>query len=319
PMFSQEYSNSLRKFSILDDGETVSIGDVEYIIDAENFHRRDLNFEPVMFAGAVPGLAAYSGVFQFDMNVPWLTNVYFTNTDYFVDADFTHRFSNYTCPVMNVYDSVTGNFYASFFGGISQYYYDEADATVYEDLNIPFTRDISTLIRYPDNSVSQVLHNQRFESLLGTNAIFVLNKDVPHYTNEVIQLHKVDGEIMAGYIFGGINADFPNFTPSTASNKLFKVMLTYDQPVSVNNTLTDNALLVYPNPATENIVVGNKTNNPVQLIAVYNAHGVCVQQLNVRLMQGDTMQYGLEELPAGIYFLHIVAGEISETRMIVIQ
>lgn len=319
PMFSQEYSNSLRKFTIEDDGETISVNDVEYILDAENFHRRDLNFEPVIYADETQGLAAYSGVFQYDMNVPWLNNIYFTDSEYMVDIDFEHRFSNYTCPVMNVYDSVSQNFYATFFGGISQYYFDVDDATVYEDLNIPFTRDISTVIRKPDNTVSQVLHTERFESLLGSNAIFVLNNDVPHYTNEVLQLHNIEGEIFTGYIFGGIEAEFPNFTPSVASNKLFKVMLTFYQPVSVMDSFDENTFLVYPNPATDNLILENKSKYAVQAVELFNAQGVCMGKTLPALAMTNVISLDVESLSPGIYYIIIITDEIPVLRKIIIQ
>ena len=66
------------------------------------------------------------------------------------------------------------------------------------------------------------------------------------------RLDASEEELLAGYLFGGIAPEFPNFTPSTASNKLYKVWLTWtppEPPLSVKDEIRE--LEVWPNPTTE--------------------------------------------------------------------
>lgn len=303
PMFTQIYTNNLRKFLINYDGVTLSAGDIEFVEDADNFHRRDLNFKPLMYPGEVQGLAAYSGVFQYDMNVPWLSNIYFTENEYTVNSEMQHRFSNYTCPVMTVYDSVSQISYATFFGGISQFYFDAENDIVLEDLNIPFTSDISTVVRKPDGNTTQFLHSGQFESLLGSNAIFIASDEVPKYANQVIKLHDISGEIFAGFIFGGINADFPNFTTSTASNALFKVNINYEQPVSLQTPDVRHAISVYPNPVAESINIQNNSFIQIQSIEVMNILGENALHFTTTVNAGEKISIALQVLHPGMYIL----------------
>jgi hypothetical protein len=74
--FTQRYTNEVRSFIIDDDGTTFSVSYVQIQYDSILFHRRDLNVAPVVFPGEQFGLAAYSGVFQYDANLPWLSDVY---------------------------------------------------------------------------------------------------------------------------------------------------------------------------------------------------------------------------------------------------
>ncbi|MFZ1612036.1 MAG: T9SS type A sorting domain-containing protein [Chitinophagales bacterium] len=302
-MFTQIYTNSVYKFFINDDGVSLSVGEVEQITDSINFHRRDLNFKPIMYPGAVPGLAEYSGVFQYESNIPWLTNMYLSEDSYTVDSSMQHRFSNYTCPVMSIYDSESEIAYTTFFGGISQFYFDTINKVVLEDLNIPFTPDISTVIRNPDGSSAQFLHPESFETLLGSNAVFIPSSEVPQYSNHVIQLDAIDGEIFAGYIFGGIEAEAGNFGLSSASNKLFKVMLQRIIPVDIHTSLSNSQILIYPNPVTDNCSITNNSTISIQSIFVYTIEGKLIWQNKMSIVPGTQLQFPVNQFVKGIYIL----------------
>lgn len=302
-MFTQIYTNSVLKFFLNDDGVSLSISDVEQITDSINFHRRDLNLKPIMYPGAVPGLAEYSGVFQYDGNIPWLTNIYLTEDSYTVDSSMQHRFSNYTCPVMSVYDAESEIAYTTFFGGISQFYFDTINKVVLEDLNIPFTPDISTVIRNPDGSSAQFLHPESFETLLGSNAVFIPSSEVPQYSNHVIQLDAIDGEIFAGYIFGGIEADAGNFGLSIASNKLFKVMLQRIISVDIHVPLINNQILIYPNPATDNCSITNNSTIAIQSIFIYTIEGKLIWQSTLDILPNAQLQLPVNQFAKGMYIL----------------
>ena len=251
--FEQRYPNELRKFVINDDGINLSISDVSIIYDSLLFHRRDLSFEPLVFPDESFGLAAYSGVFQYESNTPWLSNIYFDSYSYWEDT-LTQRFNNYTCPVLNMYDPEEQAMYAILFGGISQFWYDEGDSAVYEDLNIPFVNDISVVTRTADGGTSQDLLPISFEHLYGSNAAFFPADGVLKYGNGVVDLSGIEAKTLVGYIFGGIDPEFPNFTLSVGSNALYKVFVQPSAPATELEMSEKIELTVFPNPVTADFI-----------------------------------------------------------------
>ncbi|MFI5171789.1 MAG: T9SS type A sorting domain-containing protein [Chitinophagales bacterium] len=302
--FIQTYTNELRKFVLDDDGVNISVSDIEQIKDTANFHRRDLNFEPVIFPGEEFALGAFSGVFQYEADWVWFNPVYITDDNYDVDLSVTQKLNAYNCPVMSVYDSVSQNYYATFFGGIAQFYHDEVNDTIKEDLNVPFINDISTIIKYADGTTEQFLEPVKFDALLGSNAIFVLNEDIPQYENKVIQLHRVDGDIMAGYIFGGIDAQVPNFTPSVASNRLFKVMINYENPLPIEEKIIG-AIGIYPNPVDEEVIIKNGSINTINSVEIINDLGVVILEQKLNLHHNNSSTINLSDVDSGFYFLKL--------------
>jgi len=67
-------------------------------------------------------------------------------------------------------------------------------------------------------------------SLLGTNAAYVPNPDVPAYDNGVIDLRQLGGRTLVGYMAGGIEASQPNagwmMQSSIASDRMLGVYVT---------------------------------------------------------------------------------------------
>jgi len=304
--FTQTYTNELRKFILEDDGINITVLDLDVIKDTAMFHRRDLNFEPIVYPGEQFGLAAFAGVFQYEADWVWFNPVYVNETGYTMDEKFKQKLNAYTCPVMPVYDSVSQNYYATFFGGISQFYHNEVSDTIKEDLNVPFINDISTIIKYADGSTEQILEPIKFEALLGSNAVFILNGEVPHYSNEVIQLHKIYGQNLAGYIFGGIDALVPNFTPSSASNRLFKVWIDYENPLGVMEEEIEE-ISIYPNPVTDVLVINNSSQNTINSYQLINNLGEIIYTQNMEVLNDNTFLIDMKNLSAGIYFIKLTS------------
>ena len=313
--FTQTYTNELRKFILEDNGIDLVVSDIEVMKDTAVFHRRDLNFEPIVYPGEQFGLAAFSGVFQYEADWVWFNPVYIDESGYVMDEKFKQKLNAYTCPVMPVYDSVTQNYYATFFGGISQFYHNEVSDTIKEDMNVPFINDISTVIKYPDGATEQILEPIKFDALLGSNAVFILNEEIPHYENEVIQLHKIYGETLAGYIYGGIDALVPNFTPSSASNRLFKVWVNYANPLGLSETQTG-GLILYPNPASNEIVIDNQSQKTIYFYQVINNLGEIISAQHINLSKGTTITIRLENLTTGIYFIKLTSEDGSIVKKV---
>lgn len=311
PTFTQTYTNTLRSFSLTDDGTDIIISDVQMLTDTIAFHRRDLNFDPVIFPGETAAIAAFSGVFQYEADWVWKNPVYVTEDSVFTDTAFSQLLNGYTCPVMTIFDSVEQNYYATFFGGISQYYHNIADDTIKEDLNVPFVKDISTIIRYADGTTEQILQPILFDSYLGANAQFFLNDSVAHYSNGVIQLHHINGTVNAGYIFGGIDAAFANFTPSTASNRLFKVLLHNEKPLGIFNE-PSGEVTVFPNPVNSILKVKNSTRVNISSVQIINALGEIVIRQNQCISPDEIVSIPVADLQPGMYFIRLNGdGEIA--------
>ncbi len=318
PSFTQEYTNELRKFKLTDDGTTISISDLQVLNDTAIFHRRDLNFEPVVFPGEEFGLVALSGVFQYEADWVWSHPVYIKEDDFELDTLFDQLLNHYTCPVMTIYDSTTMTYFATLFGGIGQSYYNEDEDTIKQDLNVPFVNDISTIVRYADGTTEQVPMPISFDALLGSNMVFVLNTEIPHYENEVIKLHHIDGEIFAGYLFGGIHALIPNFTPSTASNRLFKVWLNYEAPVSIVEA-QEAEIAIYPNPAGDHFTIKNRSGQVISNMRLFNQLGVVVYTELISLATGYHRTIDISNLVPGIYFISFTGEQYNSLYKFIVE
>ncbi len=248
PVFTQTYTNKILRFRIQDDANSLGITNYTAFQDAE-YHRRDLNLAPLMLPGMTPALGVYGGVFRPDADVPYFNPIYISEESIELDASYEQKMSHYTCPIVPMYDEVAENMYSIFFAGLSYHTYNENAQTFEEDDLVPFIDQITTFIRYADGSSEEVVLPQVFDELLGTNGKFILNENIAHYPNEVINLRALQGRTEAGCIFGGIKAVIPNITPSSATNRLFKVFITTLLPnPTVENSVEAVKIALTPNP-----------------------------------------------------------------------
>jgi hypothetical protein len=316
PQFTQVYTDRLMKFRLIDDGTDLSLADVTLITDTAVFHRRDLNFEPLMLPGEEKALIALSGVFQYEADWPWHEPVIVTADGFYVDESLYQKMNNYTCPVMSIYDADSERAYLTLFGGISEYWFDEDDSILKQDLNIPFVNDISTIIRNADGTMTQYIQPFGFDGLLGSNAEFLINPEIPQYDDKIIQLHAIDGDVLAGYIFGGIDAEIPNFTPSTASNKLFKVWLHYDRETAITS-LHQGAVRMYPNPMHDILHIDNQMASTISQLFITDIMGRNVYVEQADIPSGYKITLSLSSLPAGLYAVHVASGSEWQVQQFV--
>lgn len=302
PQFTQIYTNRLTKFTLTDDGTEITLDDIEQIIDTIAFHRRDLNFEPIILPEETPALIALSGVFQYEADWVWFEPVIVSDTGYYIDEAFMQKMNNYTCPVISLYDSATAKSYHTLFGGISQYWYDEEDAELIEDLNVPFVNDITTIVRNTDGTMEQIIEPITMDGLLGSNAEYWQLQGIPQYANHVLKLHDVHGLTHVGYIFGGIQADIPNFTPSVASNRLFKVYITVEDDVAVH-TDKPGTIQLYPNPVQTFCSVDNTTGSSLHAYQITDITGRVVTGGSMNLSSGYRTTIPTSTLTSGMYII----------------
>ncbi len=233
PGFIQEYTNQIRKFNLKDDGLVLTINHLPSITDSTNLHRRDLNVVPQIFPSGGEGLTAFSGVFQQEENLPFLNCVNIDPSGHDTKNSFTQYYNQYHCANIPLFSHSKNEMHTLFFGGISQYY-DDSD-TLTQDNNVPFVRTIARVTRTADGKMAEYKLTIEMPAMVGSDAGFIENEDLPKYSNGVIQLDKLSNDAtLLGYIFGGIASSEENIfwtndgTQSEATNQIFKVYLTKD-------------------------------------------------------------------------------------------
>lgn len=233
PGFTQEYTNEIRTFKIVDDGTNLSIQEYSAIKDEQNLHRRDYNMVPQIFPDDTKGFTMFSGVFQYDANIPWLNTVDVNETGYQVNNDFNQLLSQYHSAKVPIYNSETKEMNTVFFGCLSQYHYDENGKLVKDD-DVPFVKTISMVVRNPDGLMIEKDLEIKMPAFLGSGAEFIpASNETIYLENEIVDLNAfTKGKTLIGYIYGGIESSSENIffrnngTQSIASNQIFKVYLT---------------------------------------------------------------------------------------------
>ncbi len=260
----QTYSNEIRKFQIADNGLNLAIFNNAAIRDTANFRRRDFNLLPMYDIFRGESLLAYSGVFQAHANLPYLNAVEIFKDTVIVRNDFNQNLSQYHSAVCAMYDSSGLLQHHIFFGGLSMYYLDTLTLqTVYDSL-VPFVRTVSDVVRDFDITYHEVNLGIRMPALLGTNAYFFYDLNVPLYKKHFIDLNALANHQRVGYIVGGIEsmdlniADNNPNAQSFASPRVFEVYLDTIEDTTTTLAEVNSDVLnffCYPNPANEKTLI----------------------------------------------------------------
>lgn len=264
PGFTQEYTNSIRRFTMTDDGTTIVVNHLPAYIDSENLHRRDYNAVAQILPNGQEGITMFSGVFHPVTDLPYLTSVTVDSAGYAVNDSFQQYYNHYHCAILPLYSATNNDMHTVFFGGIAQYY-DSAGIMI-QDNNVPFVNTIARVSRDGNGIMTEHKLPVEMPALLGSGAEFILNEALPHFANEVINLDEIaEDSILIGYIYGGISSTGKNIfwsnngTQSSASSQVFKVYLIQDDPLSIHqfNERSTGALEleVFPNPNEGRFVV----------------------------------------------------------------
>lgn len=305
PTFTQTYSSAIRKFEIDNSGVIPAISNYVETVDAVHLHRRDYNLVPQVFPNGELGYTISSGVFQISADLPFLYPVDIKAGGYFPQTSFNQYLSNYHSGKVGLYDANLNQMHSLFFGGMSQYYYQ--GGTLIQDDTVPFVKTISRVSRLSDGSLEEYQLPIEMPNLKGSGAEFIPNKDLPHYSNEVIQLSNItDNEFVIGHIYGGIlSSSISAFTDNqtnltSADPSIYEVKLVYNPTLS--NQLIDGSnpfsFSVYPNP-TEGDSIRLKFNAPYEAQLEYIVSSVTGKILSEGHISGfkigeNTMTFNLE-------------------------
>jgi hypothetical protein len=258
PTFQQAYSNQIRKFTINNRGTQLSFLGYSAITDPIHLRRRDYNLLPQIFPDGTEGYTISSGVFQADADLPFLYPVDITASGYSPVTDFNQYLSHYHSAKATLYDSIHNEMHSLFFGGMSQYYYENG-MLIQDDL-VPFVKTISRLTRHHDGTLAEFQLPAEMPGLKGASAEFIPNNELPHYPSEIIKLSKIpQNEFIIGHIYGGIlspalNPFANNQTNTTiADASIYAVKLIENKPSTAYKIDGKNPynIHVYPNPASK--------------------------------------------------------------------
>jgi hypothetical protein len=332
PGFTQEYTNAIRKFTISDDGVTLEITHLDEIVDTVNLHRRDFNVIPQILPSGEEGLTAFSGVFQYDEDLPFLNSVNITTTEHAVNAGFTQYYNHYHCAQVPIYSTANNEMHNLFFGGIAQYY--DNDGVLVQDNDVPFINTIARVTRTADGTMSEYKLPIEMPSLLGAGSEFIPIPSVPQFSNEVFDLDEfTEDSTLVGYIYGGISSSEPNIffintgVESTASSQIFKVYILADTTLSVdhlNNHSTGSLKMkVYPNPNRGWFSVDFNLSQASDVkISLYDEAGKKIEDRIFENMPAGQNSFekkvrGLKN--GGVYFLTVETSYETATQKIVIE
>ncbi|MGB5014037.1 MAG: hypothetical protein WBO68_08385 [Pyrinomonadaceae bacterium] len=240
PGFSQEYTNKVTRFRIVDDGRTLIINSLVSATDKANLHRRDFNMLPQIFPDNSFGFTVFSGVFQVGANIPFTNTVDIYPTGHRVNDAFVQYLSHYHSAKVALYDASEKRMENIFFGGISQY--EENAGTLTQNDDVPFTKVISKISRDKTGKMNETKLGE-MPGFLGASAEFFVNSQLPMYENEIVKINEIKGDrILLGYIVGGISTTrksifFSNSGVESEANKIvFKVWLTKTGQKIVSDT-----------------------------------------------------------------------------------
>lgn len=331
PGFIQEYTNAIRKFTVEDDGTTINIIHQTEIYDRAQLHRRDYNVAPQIMPNGREGLTAFSGVFQENVDLPFLTCVNIDSNGYAVQAGFNQYYNHYHCAHIPLYSANDNEMHTLFFGGIAQYYDD--NGLLVRDDNVPFVNTIARVTRQSDGSMAEYKLPVTMPALLGAGSEFIPRQDISSYENGVLKLDEVDQDTtMIGYIYGGISSSAPNIfftntgTQSQASSQIFKVFLIKNSPTSVHdiNVQSKNGLgmVIYPNPSDENINVSfDLPAASVVTLTIMDVDGKVLKEYNWGYLSSGAHHYTITEVFDNhkVLIFQLFSGDKVSIQKVVVQ
>lgn len=332
PTYTQEYTNAIRKFKLVDDGNNLTITHLPSLIDAVNLHRRDYNVTPQIMPDGKEGLTAFSGVFQINADLPFLNSVNIDSSGYEVNPDFSQYFNHYHCANLPIFSSATQEMHTVFFGGIAQYY--ESQGTLIQDNNVPFVKTIARVTRTASGQMTEYKLPVEMPGFLGSGSEFILNPEIQKFENSVVKLDDIqDDTTFVGYIFGGISSSAANifFTntgvESIASGQIFKVSIVKNATTSVH-TLNEQSrgglqLQIFPNPTKGRLKVKFHLTSPALVrVMISDSNGKLLKSGELKNTTSGENTFE-DEFPGsqsgGIYVITIQTSSQKSVQKIVLK
>ncbi|MEZ4987665.1 MAG: T9SS type A sorting domain-containing protein [Saprospiraceae bacterium] len=332
PTFVQTYTNAIRKFSLSESDAGWTIDTFEEWTDPVHLHRRDYNMLPQIFPDGTLGYTLFSGVFQINEDLPFLYPIDVTEAGYFPQTTFNQYLCNYHTAHVPLYES--GRMHNLFFGGISQYYYQNGELV--QDDNVPFVRTISRVSRGTDGVMEEAVLPVEMPGYLGASAEFVINESLEQAAPGIVNLEAITTDsVLLGYIVGGISS--PSTNPfsvnntgvTSASTTVFKVNLVRNNSTATEQILPgsyhDFNFLASPNPSSGGERIRLQMQLPetgtIDVLMSDTTGRLVLNEWYTRQSEGKSnLHVRLPDLPAGMYMLTLVLNnKYSATTPLIIK
>jgi len=321
PGFIQQYTNAIRRFRITDDGTSLGIADYEQVVDTVNLHRRDYNLVAQVFPDGSWGYTAFSGVFQYGANIPWLNTVDIDASGYTVVPDFEQLLNQYHAAHLAAYSASANRMSTVFFGGIGRYYFDTNDQLI-DDAAVPFVNTISRVQRESDGAMEETAIGE-MPALLGASAEFIKVPEVPEVFDGMVALDALQGDtVIAGHIVGGIQSSARNIffvnngTQSDAATRVFRVLLVQDNTTghAESAPIAKPALALSSNGSDELLVTLDLPSTGFAQLDLLDSSGRLVRSLfGARLPAGpQRLRADVRDLAPGGYVVRLRTGDLTE-------
>lgn len=330
PTFRQEYTHAIQYFRI--DRALVSpeISYYSKVVDEEHLRRRDYNLVPYIFRDGEPGYMISTGVFQREVDLPFLYNVEIGKEQFYEPIpDFEQLLSHYHSPKLSLYLEESEELHMLFFGGLAQFYF-QGNQLIQDD-RVPFVTTISLVTRFSDGSFAEFALREDMPDLKGTSAEFIPNPQLPKNETGVILMDEIDsGRVLAGHIVGGIDTPIINPFVTNQTNRTSASYTIYEvwiDPAPSEGRPTeqtpDGASLYpnYPNPFDEVTTLHFSIEEESMVnLEVYTADGKKVATpLSSRMNRGEhELEFYAGELSSGIYIVRLNVNGTTKSRAIMI-
>ena len=332
PSYIQTYTNSVRKFKLVDNGIELKVIHLPGLTDSTNLHRRDYNVIPQIYPNGQEGLTAFSGVFQVDVDLPFMNCINIDSSGYHVNNDFSQFYNQYHCAHIPLYSARTKEMHNLFFGGIAQY--SDSAGVLVQDNNVPFVKTISRITRERNGKMAEFKLPVEMPSYQGSGSEFIPVGNLSRYSNEVIRLDDLNGDsTLIGYIFGGINSPEANIfwqndgSQSTASNHVFKVFLLKSSTLGSHQLNAQSVgnlhLQVFPDPAKKEFIITFNLKDTREIkLSITDRNGRSLKQSELKnLSLGvNKMSVYIEELTnMEVYYITLQTSTENAMQKIIVE
>ncbi|MBK8954956.1 MAG: hypothetical protein IPM34_05285 [Saprospiraceae bacterium] len=322
----QIYTDAFVLFRLQETKDSLAYNILYKKTDDYNFHRRDFNMSPFIDRDGKEKMMVYSGVFQHNLDKPFLNTSVIDSIEVREIFDFDQKFCAYNCAKLNLFDGANNRSHQIFFGGMAEYYRDSLGVITY-DSYVPFVKSVSTIIRDEFGKFSEWLLTDTMPGFMGCNAEFFISPEIALYSSDIVDLSAIkEDTIFAGYLFGGIYNPGTDRNPwqnekahlTLANPYIVKVHLIKDQSTNscnFQNKKSNIKLQLQPNPARFRTQLEFKSDKKLNRIQIWiqNSEGKNLAFTEIKNPEENKIELDLKNLAAGHY--HIYALADSSTLM----
>lgn len=331
PRFTQEYTNAIHTFEIVDNGTNLSVNHIKTMTDADHLHRRDYNVAPQIMPNGEQGATAFSGVFQIGVDLPFLNSVNIDSSTYTVNNDFSQYYNHYHCAHVPIYSASSNEMHTVFFGGIAQYY--DNNGTLVQDNDVPFVKTIARVTRDANGDMAEYKLPIEMPAYLGSGSEFIPVESIDEYPNHVLKLDGLGNKkILIGYIFGGIESSGANIffintgTESSATARIFEVYVQKGETNSIDvlnpQSVQTLQMQISPNPNKGKFMIQYHLKKGQEVdITIQDAHGKTIETLTHQGLVGlNEITSKIKGLSYGsVFFVTIHTATESATQKVILN